>query len=359
MVEAEADVARTLDSLFGTPNAPKWPKALLDKLELESPVDFDNLKRAAGRISSEQDGTHLGLFREHCVVCHGVAGSGAGPASQFQDPYPRDFRHGVFKWKSTKRASKPTREDLEKLLQHGVSGTGMPSFSLLASEDVDALVDYVIYLSIRGEVERRLLVRAVSDLDYGGEVAPGDEHRLTYPASEAVEEVVEAAVKRVVKQWVIAADEVVQPTDQITRLSGDELRESIDRGKAWFHGPIANCVGCHGVEGNGRVETLDYDDWTKEYTTRLGLTPTDQDSMQPFRNLGALTPRPIVPRNLQVGVFRSGDDASRLYRLITQGISGTPMPGVLRVDEENGKGLTETQVWDLVRYLQSFGSESL
>ena len=104
-----------------------------------------------------------GCFREHCVVCHGLEGSGTGPASQFQDPYPRDFRFGVFKWKSTIRSAKPTKQDLLDLLTRGVPGTGMPSFSLLSPDDLDALVDYVIYLSVRGETERRLLVGAMDE----------------------------------------------------------------------------------------------------------------------------------------------------------------------------------------------------
>src|SRR6056297_2470268 len=124
--ELQADVSRVVDELFGTPNEPKWPASPLTSNEAIALVELDRLKRAAGPFSSEKDGTHVGLYREHCVVCHGLEGSGAGPASMVQNPYPRDFRQGIFKWKSTLREAKPTRDDLEQLLRSGVPGTAMP-----------------------------------------------------------------------------------------------------------------------------------------------------------------------------------------------------------------------------------------
>ena len=75
--------------------------------------------------------------------------------------------------------------------------------------------------------------------------------------------------------------------------------------------------------------------------------------LQPFRDVGALRPRPIQPRNLQNGVFRGGGDTSQLVCRITQGIAGTPMPEVMVVEQENGKGLTTSQIGDLVNYVQS------
>ena len=73
----------------------------------------------------------------------------------------------------------------------------------------------------------------------------------------------------------------------------------------------------------------------------------------PYRNAGALRPRPVQPRNLQQGVFRGGSEPETLYRRITQGIAGTPMPAVAVVEEPNGVGLTDNQIWDLVRYLRA------
>jgi mono/diheme cytochrome c family protein len=230
----------------------------------------------------------------------------------------------------------------------------MPSFSLLNSADVESLVDYVIYLSVRGETERRLIAAAIDELDYA-ETPPDDGLRLSHVGGTEGGELTREVVTGIVESWRDAESSTVAvPTWNV--LQGEPLRESISRGKEIFHGQIANCVGCHGPEGNGELATLDYDDWTKEFTTRVGLTPSDREAMRPFRDAGALRPRPIKPRNLHHGVFRGGGDAETLYRRITQGIAGTPMPAVEVVAEENGKGLTEAQVWDLVRYVQSLAA---
>jgi mono/diheme cytochrome c family protein len=349
---ASEDASIVVETLFGTPDQPQWPEQLVGENRL---VDLDRIARAAGAVSSEKDGTQLGLFREHCVTCHGLAGSGAGPASLFQNPYPRDFRHGVFKWKSTDRWSKPTRDDLQRHLKLGIPGTAMPSFALLRPEELEALVDYVIYLSVRGEVERRLIAAAIDELDYA-ETPPEDELRLNSSGGSEGAEVVREVVSRVASTWQDADNAVVQ-IPVFPKLEGQPLQESIVRGMEIFHGKVANCVGCHGQAGIADLVTLDYDDWSKEYSTGIGLTPSDREAMQPFRQAGALTPRPIKPRNLQDGVFRGGGDAESLFRRITQGIAGTPMPAVELVAEDNGLGLTEDQVWDLVRYVQSLARD--
>jgi mono/diheme cytochrome c family protein len=359
---ASEDVGAAITQLFGTPNEPVWPAAWVDA---GLQVSQDNLRRAAGPQLSEEDGTHLGLFREHCVVCHSVSGSGHGPASVFQNPYPRDFRPGIYKWKSTTRDAKPTRDDLLALLHNGVAGSSMPSFSLIDPADVDALVDYIIYLSVRGETERELLAAAVDELGYGedqideearlvvgkfderGEDEVSEEEKYDTDGAAVVREI----VAEVTAQWADAGSSVVA-VPEFPSLQGEQLAASIARGEELFHGQIANCVGCHGQGGNGGAVTLDYDDWTKEYSTRLGLTPTNRDQLRPFKKAGAPTPRLAKPRKISSGVFRGGGDAQTLYRRITQGIAGSPMPGVAVTKEENGMGLTETQVFDIVRYVQ-------
>ena len=348
---ASKDASRIVEEFYGTPNEPRWPDSPVAK---EVVGDERNLLRSSGPVSSEKDGTHLGLFREHCVTCHALEGSGAGPASVFQDPYPRDFRHGVFKWKSTERGRKPSRRDLRKLLTKGIPGTAMPSFALLDPEDLDALVDYVVFLSARGEVERRITAAAIDQLDYG-DAKPPAELLLSSQGGTEGGLVVQEVVDRVHKDWAEAEQyEVVVPS--FPELSGEELVASITRGKEFFHGKVANCAGCHGPAGDGSLPTLDYDDWTKEYTTRIGLTPDDREAMKPFRKAGALRPRTIAPRTLRDGVFHGGGDSASLYRRITQGIAGTPMPAVEVVSEPNGKGLTSEQIWDLVRYVQQLST---
>jgi mono/diheme cytochrome c family protein len=157
------DVATILEALFGTPQQPAMPA--IEGVEIEKVVNLNNLKMAAGPVKSDQQGSPQGLYREHCVHCHGISGDGAGPTAAFLNPYPRDYRLGLYKFKSSKKGDKPTDEDLTRILHNGIPGTAMPSFALLSEQEIDALVDYVKYLSIRGELERRLFAYASSDLE--------------------------------------------------------------------------------------------------------------------------------------------------------------------------------------------------
>ncbi|MCO8120313.1 c-type cytochrome [Stieleria sp. TO1_6] len=353
---AAQDSAAVVEAWFGTPIRPRWPVDQMSGAAAKQLVDPDHLMRAAGRVYSDQQNRHFGLFNEHCVTCHGVAGGGDGPASLLQNPYPRDFRAGVFKWKSTHRSSKPTRHDLTTILQHGVPGTGMPSFASLSTEDLQALVDYVIYLSVRGEFERGLISQAVDTLGYEIE-RPDPEASLTTlldptgdsPAeSSDAMQVARQLLDQICGEWVDATAEVIE----VPAETPDDA-ESVRRGRELFHGQIANCVGCHGPGGNAEVATLDYDDWTKEFTTRLAITPSDREAVKPFRQAGALRPRQIHPRKLSDGVYRGGGDGDTLYRRIVGGIAGTPMPSQIIAQQATATGLSQAQVWDLVHYLHS------
>lgn len=357
------DVETVIAELFGSPAQPTWPVDWLSSDDQKSLLSVDRLNQAAGGVTSDQENSHTGLYQEHCVICHGVSGSGTGPASRFQVPYPRDFRAGVFKWKSTPRSSKPTRDDLDELLVRGIPGAPMPSFAIVRPSEREALVDYIIYLSIRGEVERELVAAAIDELDYDT-TPPGADLRLTLvsttesggPTDAASEgtSVIRRVLRSVVQEWLDA-----EPTDVPQRSDETQTREavtakSIARGEQIFNGKIANCAGCHGQGGVGGLPTLDYDDWTKEFTTRIGITPADRDAVKPFRKAGVLPPRKIDPRVLAGGVLRGGGDRATIYRRIQNGIAGTPMPSLDIGDEFSGTtGLTEAEAWDLVNYVES------
>jgi mono/diheme cytochrome c family protein len=360
---AARDAAALVEAWFGTPNDPKWPADQLRSTAAKEWLAPSRLLRAVGRVRSDQENRHFGLYNEHCVTCHGISGGGDGPASLLQNPYPRDFRAGIFKWKSTKRSAKPTRQDLMSTLARGAPGTGMPSFASLEQEDLTILVEYVIYLSIRGEFERGLIADAVDELGYE-ENAPEDVLRLVSSSAEAPPERARSAVEsegmevavdrlnRIVDSWVEADSDVI-PVSSVPEATAESLR----RGRRLFHGQIANCAGCHGMDGTGGMNTLDFDDWTKEFTTRIGITPSDRDAVRPFRQAGALRPRPIIPRRLADGVFRGGGDPEELYRRIVTGIAGTPMPAVARSDKPSTTALTDEQIWDLVHYVRSIGND--
>ncbi|MEM9368070.1 MAG: cytochrome c [Planctomycetota bacterium] len=164
MQQASSDAHWIVTEMFGTPNDPKLPAALTEDEELASIVSMDNLVKASGDPAMEG----RGLYRKHCVLCHGIAGDGRGTSAAILNPYPRDYRRGIFKFKSTARGAKPLHEDLHGLIANGIPGSAMVKIPGLTDEDVDALVDYTIYLSMRGELERTLIDDAIFELDLEG-----------------------------------------------------------------------------------------------------------------------------------------------------------------------------------------------
>src|SRR5262245_54350928 len=141
----QQQVANILEAMYGTPDKPQLPP--------DTGLDLRKIEIAAGPV----EGYTRGLFRLHCVHCHGITGDGMGPTAFFLKPYPRDYRQGMYKFKSTTSNNPPTHEDLVRTLTEGVTGTAMPSFKLLPSKDIEALVEYVEYLSLRGQTELSLI----------------------------------------------------------------------------------------------------------------------------------------------------------------------------------------------------------
>ena len=330
------------------PTPPHLPALPVD---LDSLVSQAHLERAAGAVASDEDGRPQGLYREHCAHCHGVTGDGAGPTAAFLNPYPRDYRMGVFKFKSTPKGQKPTHADLQWILNEGIAGTAMPSFKVLPENEVEALVHYVRYLSIRGEVERTLLNYTAMELeetDRWLDLQAAPELRAEQAAI-----VREEIVLPIVEKWLMAESTAtpIPPPDP------DRDRElTVARGRELFYGEIANCVKCHGGSQLGDGETTDYDDWTKE------LDPANPDALAQYLEAGALTPRNIIPRNLRQGVYRGGRRPIDLYRRIRNGIDGTPMPAaVIKAEgaDPQVKGLTQDDLWCLIDYVRNLPYEPI
>lgn len=348
-----SDLQAALAGYFGTPDEPHAP--LLADLDSSTVINEGKLKLAAGPVKSDQDGRVTGLYRKHCVHCHGITGDGKGPTAAALNPYPRDFRMGIFKFKSTPKGSKPTHEDLVKILQEGIPGTAMPSFRLLDKGEIDALVNYVKYLSIRGEVERRLLI-AMVDLeeserliDLGGDADSvfGQLDRLR------------STTAGVIEKWSKADSEV---SNIPARAEGwdepETLAASVKRGRELFYGSIANCFSCHGDSALGDGQQTDHDDWTKE------LDPKDPAKLREYMalRLPPLPVRTIKPRNLRLGVYRGGRRPIDLYWRISNGIEGVPMPNAQLKTEQDppeAKKLTPEDVWSLVDYVRSLPNESI
>lgn len=68
------------------------------------------------------------LFQTNCAACHGAAGRGDGPAARSLDPRPVNFTDRT-------RAAQRSIFALEQVIDQGIKGTAMQSFSDLPSQD--------------------------------------------------------------------------------------------------------------------------------------------------------------------------------------------------------------------------------
>ncbi len=323
-------IADTMTELFGTADQPCLPEGTGLSMRL--------IQMAAGPVAGASDGTQQGLFRQHCAACHGITGDGAGVMATTFDPYPRDFRRGTFKFTTTRADAKPLRSDLRRTLLRGIPGTGMPSFSELPPEQLDALVEYVIFLSIRGETEQYLVQLVVDE----GEYLPLGE--------DAKQTVLEEATLWVAAQWATVEQnpqEYVVPVPPRPDYSAKELAASIARGKEIYASKDAQCALCHGPTGagDGEDERI-YDDWNKP---KKGITPQHTAQLAPLYTLPL---QRLRARDFREGAFRGGSSPEDLYRRVYIGVKGTPMPAT--GPQPGAKGvLPPEDIWDVVNFILS------
>jgi mono/diheme cytochrome c family protein len=346
------DIDEIMQALFGTPDAPTLPA--VEGIELTKIMNPGRLALSAGPVGSDERGNPRGLYREHCAHCHGISGDGVGPTAVFLNPYPRDYRKGQFKFKSTPVGQKPTHADLKRIVLEGIPGTAMPSFKLLPDLEVEALVDYVKYLSIRGEVERGLLTET-TNLDENARLVSATDKSAQQEQVAVVKEI----VKGILEKW-DGAPAAVTSIPPRPNLTEEQLVNSVKHGRELFYGAIANCVKCHGDSALGDGQTTDYDEWAKEFIND-GKKP---EVVSTYVSLGLLPPRTIRPRNLRQGVFRGGMRPIDIYWRIMNGIEGTPMPALATnirqpSDPPEAKKLMPEEIWDLVNYVESLPYESI
>ncbi len=376
--EQQKTIADTLLALFGTPDHPVQK----DSKEGTSPLksfgfDMGKVEIAAGKTYSDAQGKQHGLYRLHCAHCHGITGGGDGPTAPFLNPYPRDYRQGVFKFKSTFGPAKPTHDDLKRVLLEGVPGTSMPSFRLLPDNEIEALVEYVEYLSVRGETEIQLIEFVAAEGEMPGtvaEIAGGFPLALDdegVPEDEPEEENVVASV---MYHWLNAPSQVIRPvTPKIDYLdpNPEELAASVKRGEKLFYSKDMQCNSCHGDSGLGDGLQEKYSIWFK-WREDLETGSDDPEKIarvvHQFMEAGALKPRTIKPRNLRLGVYQGGRRPIDLYRRIYSGINGGPMPaqgteqgisGDEVSDSDAGGSIPREQIWDLVNYVLSLPYQPL
>ncbi len=199
---------------------------------------------ATGRTGPIDGG--YALYRKHCLHCHGVFGAGDGPTASFLYPRPRDYRLGIFKFTSTTSVNaKPTRADLRKTILYGLHGTSMPGFeATMNPTQIEQVIDYMTFLSIRGETEKSLIDEAMNSEDVDA-------------ASALDENVIKTIVQTVAGSWKEAETNVFR---QPARRVGPS-KESILRGRDFFLGTNQSgnkleCAKCHGASGKGNGEAF-------------------------------------------------------------------------------------------------------
>jgi mono/diheme cytochrome c family protein len=284
------------------------------------------------------------LYMRHCSHCHGAAGDGNGPTAQYMRPRPRDYRHGIFKFTSTIDSSRATREDLLRVLRYGIPGTYMPSFLLLKDEELQALVEYVRFLAMRGEYERKLVNELASDFS-----TKAVESRLQSESrADIVKEleefltddmapIAEAAGDELAETWTVAESEESRVTPSIPRV--EDTAESRRRGRDLYLGKALNCANCHGIDGAGNgPQTISFEKnpETDELYGEAGLHDV-------WGNLNQ-------PRNLQTGIFRGGRRPIDVFNRIYAGIKGSSMPAFRNTPHED--------IWHVVNYVLSLQFES-
>lgn len=268
---------------FGTPALPTTP--LFKDLKLkEKETELRRLRH--GRD----------LYIQQCEQCHGVSGDGNGPAAKYMYPRPRDYRAGIFKFTTTPYGAKPRRSDLMRTVDRGVSGTSMPSFRLLSKHDREAIVDYVLLLTHRGEVETRIALEA----EFEEEVDP---------------ELVPDLRDEVLTRWEAAEEQEVHP---LTVQPVEFSEEMVAAGKEAFL--TKGCAKCHGEDGRGMTkDNLGKDAWG--FATKAA--------------------------DLTSGHLHGGAEPIDIYRRIISGINGTPMPGFRTILQQEPES-----IWNLVAYVQ-------
>ncbi len=278
------------------------------------------------------------LYLRHCMHCHGVSGDGAGPTAQYFKVKPRDYRQGIIKFTSTKASiPRPSREDLFRIIKLGVPGTYMPSFMLLPDDEVKLISEYVRWLAMRGEMERKLnawLVTSYSQEAVDEADSPaGLQSEFDAEWAEEAGDYIERFGNDLKLDWQDAnkPESVVNPSVPRTPTSP----ESIANGRKIFLSKDAKCASCHGETGRGNGPS------TEAFNDLPGQPPgTKSDKPGLFDNWGNI----VKPRNLTAGVFRGGRRPIDIYRRIHSGIKGTPMQAF-------GTTLKEEQIWDVVNYV--------
>lgn len=193
----------------------------------------------------------------------------------------------------------------------------MPSFRWLAKEELDPLIDYVILLSYRGELETRL----PREFEYEDELFP--------------EVIVETALL-VHRFWEDASQKLVLPDTPQPPYSA----ETIESGRQMFLSQQNECWKCHGRDGRGQTIWL-----SPKFIAEREALPESERVLINRDIWGNIAPA----ADLTAGMLHGGRRPIDIYRRIYAGINGTPMPGFAT----KFTGEDREKIWHLAHFVIS------
>lgn len=344
-----------LDRVFGTPAEPhigQGAKTLEEKLaalkaKIDTTKDPDekaSLKEDLKPLQQLVDGNaelqqhittlHLEperlktggeLYRNFCQQCHGATGNGDGPAAKYLVPLPRDYRTGLFKFLSSEPNDggyKPRRHDLIRTIRNGLDGSAMPAFSGLKPAEIEDLVSYVLFLSIRGESEYQML-KIAADKRKADDFVPAD-----------IEKTLQQSAAKITATWQrsditpLRKNTKDEDTDPNPYTTPEQRLEAAARGhRIFLDATQGGCTACHA--NYGRNSLMQFDSW------------------------GGMA----QPRNLTLGTYRVSKSVDDLYTRLYSGIPGVGMPShkhLLPTEAEKAAG--QSRLWDLVYFVEAVGN---
>ncbi len=305
--------AEALTRYFGTPSAPSIPPANQEVAQTILELQLDDATLFAGSQ----------VYNNYCLTCHGLTGDGNGPTAAQLQPLPRDFRQGIFKFISTDPdigGAKPRRSDLRRSLIHGMDGAGMPSFAGLPEADLEAVISYVIFLSLRGQSEYEtikllFIQQFLPDLD------PEADRMFRTP----IEKEIHNQLTMLSRAWRQAeAHPIPMEPDPFT--TEEEILEAAGRGYNIFvNAKLGGCTACH--VGYGKNALLNFDSWG-------GVAQA---------------------RNLLTGTMRGGRSPEDIYTRLYTGINGSGMPSfrttLMPTQTQRSKG--QHPLWETVHFVRA------
>ena len=192
----------------------------------------------------------------------------------------------------------------------------MPAFPWMSDADLEAVIDYVIYLSQRGEVEGYVAMMA--------EEYDEDESIEFYEFLDGLDMVRE--------RWVEAEENVVLAATAEPAYT----EESVIAGRKVFLSQ--GCSKCHGTNGKGQVEWLN-----PEFLADQAALPEGEREQI---NYDAWN-EPAPAADLTARMLHGGRRPIDIYRRIHTGINGTPMPSFSSIFAEK-----PDEIWSLVHYVR-------